>query len=378
MLEARGRVVDPQVSYDPEAWLQKIGYPITVAASGVEVYSPRFSDTNVFRTQKTFIDGATELAQAGDYSIDHENGAIYSFSATQEQGISYIIYGYQHRRPLNWNFIVENPKQLVIADDSFLVTRNDQFPITLVDSDTTLKYVVYKDNRYVRVPLSGTQVVDNGVAINYDATDYLRGHILPAGRTRVVLPHQAIVRNSTRFFFLSNDTDAYDDRVIIPATVTTELQVQPKPIRDVYGNTLVGISADARTQRDVDKLTITRERPFVDGRQELERGGDYSVDYRNGVLYTYVPIPLHTMVQYEYSDIRVTYVATQVLEANTQYTLETDSLTLSITSVGGQTDLAGSELLIRYDIIDQLREDPVRIYRHYSPLLLGYQLKIKP
>ena len=155
------------------------------------------------------------------------------------------------------------------------------------------------------------------------------------------------------------------------------IRISPKPIRDVYGNSLNGVNVGARTQRDVDKLVLSRERPFVDGKKELEVGGNYSIDYENGILYTYSPIPTNTVIQYQYADVRATYVATQVLKVDDQYTLDLDTLALTITSLGSASDLKANDLLIRYDIIDQLREDPVKIYRHYSPILMGYQLKIK-
>lgn len=380
--EARAKIIEPKATYDANQWIRDIGgLGLTTISGKLETFYPRFSDSSVFKTQKTFIDGTTEMSQAGDYSIDHENGAIYSFSSTQEQGTTYAIYHYQQRRPLNWEFVSDNPKQLVINDDSFLVTKNDQFAITVTNPNGDKNYVVYKDNRYIWIPVTtdGATFTDPDTlkVIPFTQDDFIRGYILPAGRTRVRLPHQTIVQNSMQFFFFSNDTNAYDDR-IVTRNSDGSISVAVKPIRDVYGTAFDGIGIGARTQRDVDKLTITRERPYIDGKRELERGGDYSVDYENGILYTFVPIPLHTMIKYEYADVRATYVATQILRNQDQYSLNLDDLSLSITSIGGTTDLAGSELLVRYDIIDQLAEDPVRIYRHYSPLLLGYQLKIKP
>jgi hypothetical protein len=262
-------------------------------------------------------------------------------------------------------------------------------------NDGNLWNVVFKDSRYVWVPIStsGTSYRDPSgdlPTINYTTDDYIKGYILPPGRTRVHLPQQSLVQNSARFLFLSNDTNAYDDRIVTyvktinSTTVQTTkndpdsvINIAPKPIRNAYGNSLDGIGIGARTQRDVDKLTLTRERPYINGQKELEIGGDYSLDYKNGILFTYSPIPEHTIIQYEYADVRATYVATQILKLDDQYTLDLTNLALNITSLGGSADLKTSDLLVRYDIIEQLKEDPVKIYKHYSPILMGYQLKIK-
>jgi hypothetical protein len=393
-MEAMARIQNPKATYTQDAWLVAIGYPgLSKILNEVELYFPIFSDASVFKVEQTFFDGSSELTQAGDYSIDYTNGKIYTFSTTLDQGITHVVYNYQNRRALNWEFVPDNPKQLIINDDSFLVTKNDQFPVVIDDGN--LWNVVFKDSRYVWVPVStsGTSYRDPSgdlPTINYTTADYVAGYILPPGRTRVHLPQQSLVQNSARFLFLSNDTNAYDDRIVSYTktinnveTVTTKndpdavIKIAPKPIRDAYGNALDGIGVGVRTQRDVDKLTLTRERPYINGQKELEIGGDYSLDYKNGILFSYSPIPEHTIIQYEYADVRATYVATQVLKLDDQYNLDLTNLALNITSLGGSVDLKTSELLIRYDIIEQLKEDPVKIYRHYSPILMGYQLKIK-
>lgn len=391
--EAKAKIQVPKLTYDREQWLADVRYPSLVGISGmVDVYYAKFSDPSVFRTKQTFIDGVSELTEAGDYSIDLENGLVYSFSSTQDQGTNFSVYSYQRRRALTWDFVQDDPQKLVINDESFLVTKNDQFPATLTNDDGSPSYVVYKDTRYIRVPTSISGVKDSPtekgkliftdpdtlVTITYNSDDLIRGYVLPSKRTRIRLPHQSIVKNSVRFNFLSNDTDAYDDRIVTRET-DGSITIAPKPIRSVYGKPLEGALSTSKTQRDIDKLSLTRERPFIDGRQELEKGGDYSVDYADGILYTVTSIPKHTIIQYEYADIRVSYVATQVLKFGEQYTLNLDNLTLDITSLGGAVDLDdGTSLLVRYDTIDQLREDPVKIYRFYSPILFGYQLKLKP
>ena len=393
-LEAMARIRNPRATYIEDAWLVSIGYPgLAKIFDQLELYFPIFSNASVFKVQQTFFDGTSELTHAGDYSIDYDNGKVYSFSTTEDQGLTHAVYSYQNRRPLNWEFVSDNPKQLVINDDSFLVTKNDQFPIVI--NDGNLWNVVFKDSRYVWVPVSTTETSYKDPSnilptINYTPDDYIKGYILPAGRTRVHLPQQSLVQNSARFLFLSNDTNAYDDRIVTYIKLVNGTQVQttkndpdaviniaPKPIRDAYGNSLEGIGVGARTKRDVDKLTLTRERPYINGQRELVIGGDYSLDYKNGILFTYSPIPEHTIIQYEYADVRATYVATQILKLDDQYTLDLTNLALNITSLGGSADLKSSDLLVRYDIIEQLKEDPVKIYRHYSPILMGYQLKIK-
>jgi hypothetical protein len=380
--ESTARILAPSINYNSDQWLKDIGFPTLGNLSDIiEIHGIRFSDTNIFKTEYSFIDGTTELNQTGDYTVDYENGKIYSFAPTSEQDTTYVLYNYQTRKTLNWEFVSGNPSQLIINDDNFLVTKNDKNSVALKNSDGSYSLVVYKDNRYIRIPIGTTSPYQSeSRSIEFTDTDFIKGYILPEGKSRVRLPHQAIVKNSIRFLFLSDDINAYDDRIVTRYDdgVTLSITVLPKPIRDVYGNSLIGTLVGARTQRDVDKLTLVRERRFIDGNLELEQNGDYSVDYRAGILYTFNTIPANVVIQYEYSDIRATYVATEILQPDTQYILDLSTLSIQIISLdAAAADLTGSTLLLRYDVIDQLKEDPVRIAKFYTPLLMGYELRIK-
>lgn len=389
--EARGEIIQPKNSYEEEAWR------LAVTTSGlsrmVEVFEPTFSDLGIFSNEKSFVNGTDELETEGDYSIDYTNGILYTAAQTREQGLSTVQYTYQKERELEWEFN-DNSSQLVINDDSFLVNRNDRNPVTLVRSDGQKRFVAYKDNRWVDIPVTFVglrdierskgneiQFQDAGVIIDFEKDDFLRGKVLPEGTTRVRLDNTGIVKNSIRFLHLSNDTDAFNDRLV--STDDSGLPVvEPKPIRDVYGNRLPGIGLDEQTQRDVDEETLVRERNYVDGSTELERGGDYSVDYENGILFTFTPIPAHTIIQYEYTDVRVSYIGTLRLNQTPtggrvrDYTFNVEELNINVQSVGGRA-LEGGELLVKYDIVDQLKDDPATIFTYYTPVLMGYTLKAR-
>lgn len=389
-VESRGKILVPQTGYTQDSW------NFTLNSSGltniVDIYEPVFSDRAIFARSQTFVNGRDELNTEGDYSIDYENGVVYSAAETRQAGASSVTYNYQENRELAWEFNDES-NQLVINDDSFLVNKNDDNPIILRRTNKSV-YVVFKDNRYVDIPVDfvgqqtnarrrGVEIdyQDNGVIIDFDRDDFIRGKALTEGAQRVRLPHQGIVKNSMRFTFLSDNINSYNDRIV---TVETDgsVTVSPKPIRDVYGNRLNGIQLSEQTQRDIDAESLTRERNFVDGETELERGGDYSVDYANGVLYTFTPIPAHTIVQYEYTDVRVSYVGTLKLNQTQtggrvqDFTFNVDELSVNVQSIQGQA-LEGGELLVKYDIIDQLKDDPATIFTYYSPVLMGYVVKAR-
>lgn len=64
-------------------------------------------DTN-FDDYKTYIDGSQELVNDGDYSIDYENGIIYSYTPVANTGTVTVTYDYQPKVRIgntNWEFV---------------------------------------------------------------------------------------------------------------------------------------------------------------------------------------------------------------------------------------------------------------------------------
>lgn len=371
-LDAKAKIKQPQTSYTKDSWESAVGF--SGLQGVVDIYEPSFSDTTVFNLEQTFIDGATELEQDGDYSIDYKNGKIYSFSDTEQTGNTSVKYTYQVQKNLNWEFNGQSD-QLVINDDSFLVNKNDREDVVF-NRNGQRSYIVFKDNRYIDIPLGTSSPYNaNGVEITFDEADYIKGYTLPTGQTRVKLPNQLLIKNSVRFLFLSNDRNSFNDRIVTTASDGT-VTVSPKPIKDIYGNSLEGTLVGEQTQRDVDKGSLTRERNFVDGTTELEEGGDYSIDYEKGILYTVTPIPEYAVIQYEYADVRVSYVATKKLDPEVDYDLDLTELTLDIFNTGGTAQDA-AEILVKYEIIDQLKEDPEAVFNYYSPILMGYTIRAR-
>lgn len=363
----------PQTAYTANSWDLLISqYGITQL---LEVYKPVFSDLNVYKTFKQFIDGSTELEQDGDYSINLYNGKIYSFTNTSQTGTTSISYTYQKEKILNWKF-TKNANEILIDDNSFLVNENNDTIVLAKDGTITYNYV-YKDNRFIRVPVGATSpYTADGVDIEFTSEDFVRGYLLPSNRNKIKLPNKNIVKNSIRFLFLSNDINAYDDRTV-EINSEGDITITPLPVKDIYGNILNPFGLNNLTQRDIDKTTLVRERNFVDGFTELEAGGDYSIDYKNGILYTYTPTPAIVIAQYKYSDVRVSYVATQQLQQNTNFTLNPSTLQLKINSANVNSE-EEIPLIIKYEIISELKQSPQSIVKYYSPVLMGYTIKARP
>lgn len=382
--EAIARIVNQRDTYNPE----------TFNINELEVYTPTFNDLAIFSIEREFINGKNELLEAGDYSIDYVNGIVYSFSDTKTDGSTFINYFYSPQKDLEWSF-TDSSKTLVVKDDSVLINRNDLNTIILVQ-DTTNYFLLFKDNRYIWVPYKQEYVSNPSVEVDtadlaeanrplqepdpridftfVPANDFIRGQVLPEGKTRVNLPHDQLVKNSVRFIFVSDDINSFDDR-IVTRDENDVIQVLPKPVKDVYGNSLTGSNIGTITQRDIDKQKINHEVQFINGRDELESGGDFSVDYEEGILYTYDPIPAYTIIQYEFSDIRVSYLANIQLVRDVDYSVNFRNLEVTINNVGTGLEVPNGTLLALYNIIENFAQDPAKIIEFYTPIIYGYRLK---
>ena len=381
--EAIAKIVNQRSTYNAELF----------NSSELQIYIPVFS-SDIFAVEQDFINGKDELTQAGDYSINFTDGIAYSFSSTSIDGNSSVDYYYYPKKDLAWKF-GKDSKQLIIEDASVLVNKND-LNLAVGLKNEIRYFFIFKNNRFIWMPFVESYISDPKVRVDtadltadtrplqettpvtnftfVPSNDLIRGKVLPAGGTRVSLDHEQIVKNSVRFIFMSDNINSYNDRIVTKDSLNN-ITVSPKPVKDVYGNSLTGSSIGITTQRDVDKTTLTREVRFINGKDELLSGGDYSVDYENGVLYTVDPIPAYTIIQYEHSNISVSYVANQQLSQETNYTLELQNLQVTINSVDEALDTPQGSLLVRYDVVENFAQDPAVVQSYYTPILYGYKLK---
>lgn len=381
--EAIARIVNKRATYSAELF----------SAAELDIYSPTFN-SDIFKTKQAFINGKNELTQAGDYSIDFTAGVIYTFSETSIDGNNFVNYFYSPKRELVWSFS-DTSKELIIADDSILVNKNDLSTV-IVEQDDVRYFVTFKDNRFIWLPFADTYVDNPTVEVDTVLVDsdlrpfqdtvpqtdftfvpqdnFIMGTVLPTGKTRVDLEHDQLVKNSVRFIHVSDNINSFDDRIVTKDS-SQVITVSDKPVKDVYGNSLTGSSVGTTTQRDVDKTKLVREVQFINGKDELIAGGDFAVDYENGVLYTVDPIPAYTIIQYEFSDIAVSYVANQELIEGTDFDADLQSLQVTINSLDEVLDVPDGSILVRYDVVENFSQDPAQVLRFYTPILYGYKLK---
>jgi hypothetical protein len=381
--EAIARIVNKRDTYNVELFTNR----------ELDVYRPSFN-SSAFSNEQTFINGKDELTRAGDYSIDFTNGVVYSFSETSTDGNTFINYFYSPKRDLAWQF-GNTSKELILDDDSVLVNKNDLSTL-IVELDDVRYFVTFKDNRFIWMPFNETYVDNPTVSVDTvsvladfrplqdtvpqtDFTfvpqdDFIKGAVLPAGKTRVDLEHDQLVKNSVRFIHVSDNVNSFDDRIVTKDSLQN-ITVSDKPVKDVYGNSLTGSGVGTLTQRDVDKTKLVREVQFINGKDELVAGGDFSIDYENGVLYTVDPIPAYTIIQYEFSDITVSYVANKELVQGTDFTADLQSLEVTINSLDEVLDVPTGSILVRYSVVENFAQDPAKVIRFYTPILYGYKLK---
>jgi hypothetical protein len=385
-----GTTAGGRVAYEAVARIKRVAFdyngPAWEAALAadrdrtIELYVPEFGDGETFKREVAYVDGRSELKLPGDYAIDYRNGTVAC--QTMPSGLAGVTaaYSYQNRRNLSWRF-GDGPADIVIDDGSQFVGWNDE-AAAVVKTKTGPCHVVYKNGHHVLVPtdadspfLEVDQATGGEAAIPFVEDDFLRGWTAPDGATRIELPHGSVVRGSLQFVFVSDDQGAFDDRTVTKDSAGNVV-ISPKYVRDVYGNALPGARAGVQTQRDVDRLAAKREVPFVDGTTELVRDGDYSVDYAAGVLYMSTPMPSYTILQFKYADVRVSYTACAQLVRDADFAFNPGSLAVTVNAVRRVADPVPS-VVLSYDVVDELQDDPAQIRTYYSPYVMGYRLHVK-
>jgi hypothetical protein len=150
------------------------------------------SDTaSAMTTEQTYINGAEELASAGDYSIDYINGIIYTLTLTAESGDTTVDIDYQPRK------LVENITlsggQVQITEEDY--TTEDQSETIVIGSGTnvitlgngfieprSIRFLSLSGNFKTETPFKGDGTeFDLGLSAadlaGYYAVDYKNGKI---------------------------------------------------------------------------------------------------------------------------------------------------------------------------------------------------------
>ena len=328
--------------------------------------------SSVFASEKAFVDGVTELSSVGDYSVDYVNGIIYSKGTTSEAGISTVDYIYTPLEVVSdehWKFSDTKTWQVIELDhsvfrsiqveDESLASQSTQLRVVLTEDGTPVETVVRGSLKW-----STTQIVAEIPFIDgiTEFLDILR------------VEGETVPSSGTSFFLDNIPLDDYPVTFSDAVVFVTETATPTVP-GEYYVNYTTG---EVTTISTMDGGTVDYH--YLDTNKSGELTGTYSVDYREGIVYLYDPLPTSVSVTFEYTRYAVRYRIAKELESY-MYKVDADNKIITITDPSVLNDYLPTTrnaglIKVYYSYVEEVRESIEELEDFFTPVLKGYALKI--
>lgn len=340
-----------------------------------------------FSDLKTYVDGKVELLDAGDYSVDYESGIIYSYTATgavAEVSVSYKYNPSEILTEADWDFEEGQglKDELVIYDRAWATTpvarenipsavRKFSFskfniePGTLVFSEATVfaREVPFIDGRQEVLGLiKASEVVPpftSWTSVGGDRYTF-KTSLIPADTTN----HPLAFSNSTLFA----------NQVADPPVTNGEYSV------DIVNREIKVFANPAPSTTSLGSMSYLYQDPTK------VLAGVYSVDYKNGDVYTHDNTPVGAWAKFEYSDLEINYPIARVIPS-TDYEVDADNLKINISdreilrktqipTVPAATGGTGNTYQVLYNYVQETRSGVEELEPYFTPILKEYALKV--
>jgi len=345
-----------------------------------------FTDGN----QQDFVNGREELTLDGHWSIDTEEGIIYSYSPTSNSSDITITYTYQPIAELtedDWEWASSS-----LLRDSILIRESGWRTLSVLNEDITLetnstivdlehlgivrgtvllaligattatnpfiKEVPYIDGKEELglVALQTTQQLASHTGSGIEGYS-LEEDITTSTSYAVAFSESTVFSDlKTSYGSLVNNGDYYTDRT----------------------NGIVYLYSDVAIA-DPGKVTYYYTNP------RSRDNGLYSINYRLGVIHTQrvMDSSWSLSAQYEYTDFRAEYRIARVLDkehyevdlTNRQVRIKDGEILQALQTPRAMINTFTPFYIINYDYIEEVREDIEGLKDYYSPIVRDYSIK---
>jgi len=346
--------------------------PFYLSISDVTVFNPA--------TRVTYVDGESELT-AGKWSVDYENGILYSYSNSNSSSDTTISYYYYPRVTLSegdWEF-GETAREVVIVDNLWKTLSPPAAEVipggyrlfgleniavvkgSLVFSNTAefIREINFVDGR--------------SEFLNYvQTTEQISA--LAGTAQQVTFSLRMPISYASNYEPVFSDTDIFET----PKTTLIAVNVPGDYFVDRTANTVtVWITTSEATPG-----TIT----YYYSNPQVNTSGRYSVNYKTGQVFTSdLTTGAAGTVTYQYTDYRIKYpMAREVSRADWELDVLSNKITIKdreILSNMKQSQITSGTsrekfYRVSYKYMKSSREDVNELEPFFSPVLKDYALKI--
>jgi hypothetical protein len=358
-------------------------------------FIPAFSDSAVFTpaSVKVFVDGSSEFTPtAGEYSIDYDNGVVYSVSRTSATGTTTVSYLYEKREIVpeaGWDFVDQNggiANAISIKDAVFESFKSDRETIAYAVKYFGLNHInAVKGTVSITGGYSG--YLDKEVPFIDGQTELLA--VIPtkeklasftagAGEI-VVISFSMPVSTLSAFVVDFTNTDVFET---LEASLGAVTDIGDYFVDRSNNRVHVKVAGDVEDPGHVQYY-------YNDPNADLE--GRYSINYETGEVYTYTATP-HAgegddpaYIQYKYTDYRATYTVAREVPA-TDWEIDTtkNEITIADREILKNARLpqivtspsASKRYQCIYEYIGQARADVNELEPYFSPVVKDYGLRV--
>lgn len=364
-----------------------------------------------FTTEQTFVNGREELQgnPTTDWSIDTENGIVYTgapTSATDEISVSYTYQPITVLTASQWDWgttdilrdsvsIKESAWQTISVPNETLATTQDARVLDLS------KLAVVKGTLRLKVTDDGdTLPLTDDEHPFVKEVDYVNGIEELGGqfqKTTENIPNNLTPVANIATFELKENISTRTTEHPISFTNTTLFNTDVSPgTPSAPGEYAVDRVSASGTYRQVSFFTTSVQTnpgkvTYFYASSNFSNTGVYSVDYKLGRIYTQRPInPTGTLIvwgitaDYQYTDYRAEYrIARFMPTENYKVDITNNTITFKDSAILKhlQTPHSGMDsrpplYLVNYDYVDETREDIGDLADKFSPVLKDYSLRI--
>ena len=325
-----------------------------------------YGDT-IFLNEKDFIDGVTELTSVGDYSVDYVNGIIYADKVTDQSSIATVGYEYTPITVVSedlWDFTDDGAYQTIELDHSAFISIQQEDNLAAQSGQ-------YQVDLSQECIVRGSLVFDTtSISVEIPFIDGITEFL------DVIEVQDEDVDTGGTTFQLDNFPVSQSYPVIFSDTTVFQTEVEtPTNPGDYNINYTTGWVTTVTT---LNNGTVSYH--YVDTNKSSDLGESYSVDYREGILYLYDPLPSDVTVTYEFTRYAIRYRIGKQLEAY-MYRVNPDDKTIVVTDPSVLSEYLPTTrnaglIKVFYDYVEEVRESIEDLEPFFTPILKGYALKI--
>lgn len=360
-----------------------------------------FSDGNVFHYPRTFVDGSSEFTGgAGDYSIDYDNGVLYSYSKTSTTVDTTVTYKYTPRTYLSesdWDFAdmdsgtsnaisIKNSAFSTFTADPLVVPKSVQYfnlahlgivKGTLSFTDSIYESTVASLSKEVEFIDGRTELLGLIKAVQQLASieDVVSGDI-------VTIPFTMKITGNGNFGYTFSNTTVFSTETssMVLLLVASPGTYFVDRTAGTTGRIHVKVSGEVQ-----DPGTVT----YYYSNPQVTLDGRYSVNYETGEVFLYTPThsTRDITARYEYTNYRIKYnIARLISSDDWKYDTNKNKVVLEDREIlknlrtpqtfGEGTVSISKFYQVSYQYIKSVRANISALEPYFSPILKDYSCKV--